>query len=98
MSPGPCPGWDWSCQAPHAAPATQPGQQEPHKAPHVCNPARALGLLAPGAEAGHGQVAHELAGEDALRLPHGSTPVGQVATQDQGKSKSFSSLKLDMEA
>lgn len=43
-------------------------------------------------------MAHELAGEDALRLPHGSTPVGQVAAEDQGKSKSYSSPELDTEA
>lgn len=40
--PGPRPGPGWGCQAPHAAPATQPGQQEPHQAPHVWAPGRAL--------------------------------------------------------
>lgn len=40
--PGPCPGPGWGCQAPHAAPATQPGQEEPHQTPHVWAPARAL--------------------------------------------------------
>jgi hypothetical protein len=40
VSPGPCPGPNWCCQTPHAAPATQPGQQEPHEAPHVWTSAK----------------------------------------------------------
>lgn len=48
--PGPCPSPGWGCQAPYAAPATQPGQQDPHQAPHVWAQPGLCSLL-PGAEA-----------------------------------------------